>query len=71
MYNIIYVFGPSCSGKSSLAQALQEDLGNDWSYLDRDDLIEQKLCSEEDADKFLEAKITKNKNKWIIDTQIP
>ncbi len=71
MSNIIFLFGPSCSGKSTLGQALQKDLGGDWIYIDRDDLIEQNVCSESTADRTLEQRIQSIKGKIIIDTQIP
>lgn len=69
--NCVYLFGPSCSGKSTLGKALQHTLGDQWTYIDRDDLIEQSLCSESTADAFLDERIQLIKNKIIIDTQIP
>ncbi|HAT8358262.1 TPA: AAA family ATPase [Legionella pneumophila] len=68
----IYIFGPSCSGKSTLGKKLQKLLGNDWLYIDRDDLIEKKECSEESADQYLDEKIKAREGKGtIIDAQIP
>jgi len=67
----IFIFGPSCSGKSTLAEKLQENLGDDWSYLDRDHLIEQRLCDEITADLTLDEKNESLRNKLIIDAQIP
>lgn len=64
----IFIFGPSCSGKSTLSHALQKRLGQKWSYIDRDDLIESKECTESQADAGLESKI---KLFTIIDAQIP
>lgn len=64
MCNVIFLFGPSCAGKSTLGIALQNDLGNDWTYIDRDDLPES------EADETLEKRIESVKN-LIIDAQIP
>ena len=71
MSNIIFLFGPSCSGKSTLGQALQKNLGSEWTYIDRDDLIEQNACIESAADRTLEERIQSLKGKIIIDAQIP
>src|ERR1700722_7641570 len=71
MNNIIYLFGASCSGKSTLGKALQNSLGNQWTYIDRDDLIEQGLCSDSTANAALEEKVQSIKNRVIIDAQIP
>lgn len=71
MSNIIFVFGPSCSGKSTLGQALQKNLGSEWTYIDRDDLIEQNACIESTANQTLEERIQSIKGKIIIDAQIP
>jgi adenylate kinase family enzyme len=71
MSNIIFLFGPSCSGKSTLGKALQSNLGSEWTYIDRDDLIEQNICTDLKADQTLEERIQSVKNKVIIDVQIP
>ncbi|MBA2369905.1 MAG: hypothetical protein H0V82_12945 [Candidatus Protochlamydia sp.] len=71
MSNIIFLFGPSCSGKSTLSIALQESLGNEWTYIDRDELIEQNVCTVSAADRTLEEKIKLMKGKIIIDAQVP
>jgi Chloramphenicol phosphotransferase-like protein len=71
MNNIIYLFGASCSGKSTLGNALQNSLGSQWTYVDRDDLIEQGLCSDSTANTALEEKVQSIKNRVIIDAQIP
>lgn len=68
---IIFIFGPSCSGKSTLGQALQKNLGSEWTYIDRDVLIEQNACTDSTADQALEERIQSIKNKIIIDAQIP
>lgn len=68
---MIYIFGPSCSGKSTLSKALQESLGCKWTYLDRDQLIEERLCTNDTADKTLEEKIASIKERVIVDAQIP
>lgn len=67
----IFVFGPSCSGKSTLCHELNKRLGNGWTTIDRDDLIEQKICAEKDADLTIDQKIEKMKSKIIVDTQLP
>jgi Chloramphenicol phosphotransferase-like protein len=71
MSGIIFLFGPSCSGKSTLGNALQNSLGNGWTYIDRDELIEQNICTDSTADKTLEERIQLIRNKIIIDAQIP
>lgn len=71
MNTIIFLFGPSCSGKSSLGEALHDSLGKEWTYIDRDDLVEQKLCTDATADETLEERIQVLKNKIIVDAQIP
>ena len=71
MSNVIFLFGPSCSGKSTLGQALQQNLGSEWTYIDRDDLIEQNVCTESTADRTLEERIRSIKGKIIVDAQIP
>lgn len=71
MCNVIFIFGPSCSGKSTLAKALQKSLGREWTYIDRDDLIEQKLCTESAADIALDDRIQTIKKNIIIDAQVP
>ena len=67
----IFLFGPSCSGKSTLGKGLQKSFGDPWSYLDRDDLIEQSGCNDAEADALLDKKIESLKDKIIIDAQIP
>ncbi len=71
MKDIIYLFGPSCGGKSRLGKALQNRLDGQWTYIDRDDLIEQGISVESEADIVLEEKIYFIKNRIIVDTQIP
>ena len=66
----IFIFGPSCSGKSSLSQFLYEQLGEKWTYLDRDDLIEKENVPEEHADKEIDNRL-ESKSKFIVDAQIP
>ncbi len=67
----IYIFGASCSGKSSLAQALHTKLGNEWTYLDRDLFIETGTCADGTANAFLDIKIREMTNRVIVDAQIP
>jgi adenylate kinase family enzyme len=64
----IFIFGPSCGGKSTLSKALEKKLGPQWTRIDRDDLIEQGLCSDEEANRLLDKKI---QNCFIVDAQIP
>ena len=71
MNGIIYIFGPSCSGKSTLAGTLQKHLGPQWTYIDRDELIESGGCVESVADKTLDEKIQVVKDRVIVDAQIP
>ena len=67
----IYLFGPSCGGKSTLAKALQKDLGREWTYFDQDILIAKGECAEVTANALLETKVELVKNRVIIDAQIP
>lgn len=70
----LYIFGASCSGKSTLGKALKKNLGKNWIYLDRDDLTQKEAVREEEANDFLEErlnKLLKEKKKVIIDAQIP
>jgi cytidylate kinase len=72
--SIIFVFGPSCGGKSTLSKALIQELGSSWSSLDRDDLIENNFCTDEKADELIEKSILsfQEKNRHlVIDAQIP
>lgn len=71
MNNIIYLFGPSCSGKSTLGIALHENLGSQWTYIDRDDLVERDLCTDSTANTLLDQKVQLIRNRVIIDAQIP
>ncbi|MCP5504076.1 MAG: hypothetical protein H7A41_02870 [Chlamydiales bacterium] len=66
----IFIFGASCSGKSTLSAALHETLGSDWTYLDRDDLIDKEGFKEEAVDTEIERRITE-KSYCIIDAQTP
>jgi len=72
--SILFVFGPSCGGKSTFSKALVRELGPSWNYLDRDQLIEDGLCLEEAADAHIEEMIHsfRLKNQHVvIDAQIP
>lgn len=71
MINVVYLFGASCSGKSTLGKALQKSLGSQWTYIDRDDLIEQNVCTDLTANTVLEERIQSIKSHIIIDAQIP
>ena len=71
MSNIIFLFGPSCSGKSTLGKALQMSLGTQWTYIDRDDLIEGGECTDLTADAALDKRIQSIGKCVIVDAQIP
>lgn len=71
MSGIIFIFGPSCSGKSTLSHELIKQLGSEWTYLDRDVLIENGDCLESAADETLEERIKTIGNRIIVDAQIP
>ncbi len=68
----LFIFGPSCGGKSTLSHALIEKLGPSWIYIDRDEMIENDLCSEEEADQALDKKIQElSHQNLLIDSQLP
>ncbi len=72
--SIVFVFGPSCGGKSTLSKALVQQLGPFWTYLDRDQLIEDGLCIEEKADQMIEESILSFQSRdqhVVVDAQIP
>ncbi len=72
--SIIFVFGPSCGGKSTLSKALCQKLGPSWNYLDRDDLIENNFCTDEKADELIEKRILSFQEEHrhlVIDAQVP
>ncbi|MBA3817059.1 MAG: hypothetical protein H0X29_11190 [Parachlamydiaceae bacterium] len=71
MDNIIYLFGASCSGKSTLGKALQNSLGSGWTYIDRDILIEHGLCTDLTANSALDKKVYVIATRVIVDAQIP
>jgi len=71
MNRIIYLFGPSCSGKSTLGEALQQRLGEPWIYLDRDNSLTVASAFESTADQTLEEKIQAIGSQIIVDAQIP
>lgn len=62
---VICVFGPSCSGKSTLTKALKNKLGDGWRRIDRDELPGN------DVDTTLDRIIALSADKLIIDAQIP
>lgn len=68
---VIFLFGASCSGKSTLGKALQKSLGSAWTYIDRDDLIEQGECTDLTANEALDKRIESSKSRVIIDAQTP
>ncbi|KTC82615.1 AAA family ATPase [Legionella cherrii] len=67
----IYIFGPSCSGKSTLSIELKNIFGDECEYIDRDDLIEQKICPEEMADLTVDEIVKDIEKTVIVDSQIP
>ncbi len=71
MNHTIFLFGASCSGKSTVGKALQHRLGNDWTYIDRDELIESELATDSTANALLDEKIQRIGKHSIIDAQIP
>ncbi len=68
---ILFIFGPSCGGKSTLSQALIEKLGPSWTYLDRDRLIEENACLEENGNKYLDEQMRSHQGNFVVDTQLP
>lgn len=52
MHRAIIVFGPSCSGKSTLSKRIARNLGHEWHVIDRDDLIESGLLDSDDLRSF-------------------
>lgn len=72
--NVVYLFGPSCGGKSTLGLALKERLRGRWGYIDRDAVFAQacKTEAEENAlNAVLEDEIQRSKTRMIIDAQKP
>jgi len=66
----IFIFGPSCGGKSTLAKALQKELGDGWARLDRDVLIDEEGCHKTEVNQVIDEKIAAIK-QTIVDAQIP
>jgi chloramphenicol 3-O-phosphotransferase len=66
----LFIFGASCSGKSTLARALQERLGQEWVYLDRDDLLEKEGIEENAANQEIDRRLN-SLVYHVIDAQIP
>lgn len=64
----MFIFGPSCGGKSTLALTLLRELGNDWTCLDRDALIDDEGHDEENVNRVIDEKLTQH---TIVDAQIP
>lgn len=68
---VIIVFGPSCSGKSTLAKKIARNLGHEWLVIDRDDLIEKGSLDPYDLKTFadyinMQIKVT----SLVIDTNL-
>lgn len=71
MANIIFVFGPSCGGKSTLAEALKTRLGDGWTYVERDALVDKEGYEEERVDAELDRRIKQIGCKMVIDADTP
>lgn len=71
--SIFHIYGPSCSGKSSLCQALKETFQEQAIYIDRDDLLEKEKIEESEVDKEIDRRIDRLKRSYflLIDAQIP
>ncbi len=48
MHKAIIVFGPSCSGKSTLSRKICVRLDSGWEHIDRDDLIDDNVIGSQD-----------------------
>lgn len=66
----VFVFGPSCGGKSTLSKALAKSLEN-FIYLDRDVLLESKNFSEDNVDTYIDEKVSSTFQEFIVDAQAP
>lgn len=77
-HSVIFVYGTSCAGKSTLAKNLAKTLGDSWQYIDRDEVIEEHADMpaqeiELRADDYvLEKAVTllQNGSSVVIDTQL-
>lgn len=54
-----------------IAQSLLNTLGPLWTYIDRDEFIENKVCSESEADRFLDSRVREIGTRVIVDAQLP
>ncbi|QVL56905.1 MAG: hypothetical protein KFB93_05835 [Simkaniaceae bacterium] len=66
----IFIFGPSCAGKSTLALALKEKLGQEWIYLDKDSLVEEEGFDERFVQEEIDKRIS-SLTHVIVDNQVP
>lgn len=66
----IFIFGPSCSGKSTLAKELKERMGESWSVLDRDDLVQKEEIPEGKANEEVDRRL-EGRTSMIVDAQVP
>jgi len=66
----IFIFGSSCSGKSTLAKMLGSKLDS-YVYLDRDILVQEEGIAEEKADAELDLRVSNLGKYVIVDAQIP
>ena len=71
MQKVIVVFGPSCSGKSTLSKNIAHSLGQEWRAVDRDDLIENGILDSDDLLAFADS-INKQAESdcLVIDTNL-
>ena len=66
----IFIFGPSCSGKSTLAKDLKERMEESWSVLDRDDLVQKEWIQEAKANEEVDRRL-EGQTRMIVDAQVP
>lgn len=52
MHHALIIFGPSCSGKSTLSKKLCRRLDAGWCPIDRDDLVDASVIGEHDLAGF-------------------
>lgn len=52
MHHALIVFGPSCSGKSTLSRKLCRRFDAGWCHIDRDDLVDSGIIGEHDLAGF-------------------
>lgn len=71
MEQAIIVFGPSCSGKSTLSKRIARNLGSEWRVVDRDDLIEEGRLGDYDLVGFADyINMQTKRSPLVIDTNL-